>query len=104
MTPATLHEHFATFTPRVHRSFVPVAQAAIRHANLSEWDTTIHFGDRVVTVAAIIEQLRLEPFLEPVDDSWEIDTRTLCLEHSPTDYAWEGIATHCEVCGTRVWE
>jgi hypothetical protein len=55
------HNHF----PPIHSIFVETAKEAIDLANQGEWEQRITLPNgRVLTVAEIIQQLHLEPFLD----------------------------------------
>lgn len=108
--PATALEFHLTVRhyPPIHRDFFPAVRRAVDLANDGAWDGTILLPNgRLLTVASIVEQLHLEPFLRQ-DDPWALEpesvTRTLCAGCSDTGANEEGEVTHCELCGVKVWE
>ncbi len=58
--------HLGRFDPDM-RDHVDVALWAIRSADQGSWLSTARMGDRVVSVAQVVEQLQLGDFLDPTD-------------------------------------
>ena len=54
--------------PPIDEVFIPVAKSAIEYAKSEEWDATIDMPNGLTrTVAFIVENLHLEPFIETME-------------------------------------
>lgn len=62
----TLEQHLASFTPSCTR-FAEVAAQAVTLADAGKWLSTLNVFGNAVAVSVIVEQLRLDPFLDQSD-------------------------------------
>lgn len=62
----TLEEHLASFNPSCSR-FSEVAAQAIALADEGKWLSTLNVFGNAIAVSVIVEQLRLDPFLDHSD-------------------------------------
>lgn len=70
-TTYTLADHLLEFEPLKDRRFAhDIAAWAIDQAKLGQWQSTAVWCGDVVTVAHVVEHLRLGVFIPTPDDAW----------------------------------
>lgn len=62
----TLIDHLVSFQPSQAHNLL-VASWAIRHADAGSWLSTTMVDGQLVTAATVVEQLRLDPWLDHSD-------------------------------------
>ena len=65
---STLEEHLSSFTPSA-LGLIDTARWALTHADEGDWLSTDLVGGELVTVASVVENLRLGEFLD-TSDPW----------------------------------
>ena len=63
---STLEQHLASFVPDM-TSHLELARWAVARADEGDWFSTRAVGNSIINVAAAVEKLQLDPFLDHSD-------------------------------------